>query len=105
MYKHMDLVFSDCSKFSIIFFLKKTKFWDNSLLIFTILGKKLGSDVICSSIVNEVIRTILNLFYLFFFTRRFHTHKKHKKRTSEQKQKRQYFHAHKKRLGGRKSLV
>ena len=34
-----------------------------------------------SSIVNDGIRVILNLFiYLFFFfTRRFHTHKKHKK--------------------------
>ena len=32
-----------------------------------------------SSIVNEGISVILNLFILFFFTRRFHTHKKHRK--------------------------
>ena len=48
-----------------------------------------------SSNVNEVIRTILNLFNFFFYTRRFHMHKKHKKHTSEQKQKRQHLYAHK----------
>ena len=38
--------------------------------------------IVCfSSMVNEGIRAILNLF--FFFTRRFHTHKKHKTHTSE----------------------
>ena len=56
-----------------------------------------------SSIVNEGIRGLLNLF--IFFTRRFHTHKKHKTHTSEQKQEKQYFYARKKHLRGRKSLV
>ena len=55
-----------------------------------------------SSNVNEAIRAILNLF---FFTRKFYTHKKHKTHISEQKQKRQHFYAHKKHLRGRKSLV
>ena len=41
----------------------------------------------------------------FFFTRKFHTHKKHKTHISEQKQKRQHFYAHKKHLRGRESLV
>ena len=48
-----------------------------------------------SSIVNESIRAILNVFLFFFFTRRFHTHEKHKTHTSKEKQKRQYFYAHK----------
>ena len=55
-----------------------------------------------SSIINEGIRTILNLFFLREdFTRT----KKHKKHTSERKQKRQHFYAHKKYLRRRKSLV
>ena len=41
----------------------------------------------------------------FFFTRKFHTHKKYKTHISEQKQKRQHFYAHKKHLRGRESLV
>ena len=40
-----------------------------------------------SSIVNEGIRAILNLFIIFFFTRRFHTHKKHKKHKNLRKAK------------------
>ena len=47
-----------------------------------------------SSIVNEGIRAILNLFN-FFSTRTFHTHKKYKAHTSEKNQKRQHFYAHK----------
>ena len=39
-----------------------------------------------SSIVIEVIKDILKPLY-FFFTRKFHTHKKQKIHTSEQKQK------------------
>ena len=58
-----------------------------------------------SRIVNDGIRAFLNLFIIFFFTRRFHTNKKHKTHTSEQKQKRQHFYAHKKRLRWGKSLV
>ena len=50
-----------------------------------------------SSNVNEVIRAILNPF-IFFFTRRFHTHKKHKMHRSQQKPKGQHFYAHKKHL-------
>ena len=53
-----------------------------------------------SSNVNEVIRAVLN--FLFFFTKRFHKHKMH---TSEQKQKRQHFYAHKKHLMRKKSLI
>ena len=41
-----------------------------------------------SSNVNEVIRAVLNSF---FFTKRFHTHKKHKTDISEQKQKKAAF--------------
>ena len=67
------------------------------------IGKLRGIHV--SSIVNEGIRALLNFFIIFFFTRRFHTHKKHKTHTSEQKQKKQHFYAHKKHLRGRKSLV
>ena len=65
------------------------------------------TDKHISSIVNEGIRAFLNLFiYLFFFfTRRFHTHKKHKAHTSKQKQKKQHFYAHKEHLRGRKSLA
>ena len=37
-----------------------------------------------SSIVDEGIKTILNFF---FFTRRFHSHKKHKKRKKHKKHK------------------
>ena len=48
-----------------------------------------------SSIVNDGIRALLNLFIYIFFTRRFYTHKKHKTHTGEQKQKRQHFYAHK----------
>ena len=43
--------------------------------------------------------------FLFFFTRRFHTHKKHKTHISEQKQKRQHFYPHKKHLREGKSLL
>ena len=50
-----------------------------------------------SSNVNEAIKTISN-----FFMKKFPTHKPH---TSEQKQKRQHFYAHKKHLRGRTSLV
>ena len=50
-----------------------------------------------SSNVNEAIETISN-----FFTKKFRTHKPH---TSEQKQKRQHFYAHKQHLHGRTSLV
>ena len=39
-----------------------------------------------SSNVNEGIRAILNLF-IFFFTRRFHTHKKHKRHKKYKKHK------------------
>ena len=56
-----------------------------------------------SSIVNEGIRTILNLF--FFLREDLTRTKKHKQHTSEQKQKRQHFYAHKKNLRRRKSLV
>ena len=49
-----------------------------------------------SSIVNEGIWAFLNLFVFVFFTRRFHTHKKHKTHTSKQKQKKQHYYAHKK---------
>ena len=56
-----------------------------------------------SSNINEVIKTILNLF--IFFTRRFYTHKKHEKHANEQKQERQHFYAHKTHLRGRKLLV
>ena len=64
-----------------------------------------------SSIVNEGIRVMLNLFiYLFFFYKKIshaqkaqkvqkaqkaYKHRKHKTHTSEQKQKRQHFYAHK----------
>ena len=55
-----------------------------------------------SSNVNEVIRAVLNFF---FFTKRFHTHKKHKTDISEQKQKRQRLYAHKKHRRDKKSLI
>ena len=55
-----------------------------------------------SSIVNEGIRALLNLS-IFFYEKISH-HKKHKTHTSEQKQKKQHFYAHKKHLR-RKSLV
>ena len=69
-----------------------------------------------SSNVYEVIRAVLN-FLFYFFTKRFHTHKKHQKKQhkkhvkstkthiSKQKQKRQHFYVHKKHLKGRKLLV
>ena len=44
-------------------------------------------------------------FFFFFFLKRFRANRKHKKQTSEQKQKRQHFYAHKKHLRGRKLLV
>ena len=47
-----------------------------------------------SSTINEGIRALLN-FFIIFFTKRFHTHKKHKTHTSEQKQKKQHFYANK----------
>ena len=50
-----------------------------------------------SSIVNEGIRRILNLFYFFFYEKVSHAQKAYKKYASEQKQKR--------RRRGRKSLV
>ena len=40
-----------------------------------------------SSNINEGIRGILNLFIVFFFTRRFYTHKKHKKNKNHKKHK------------------
>ena len=40
-----------------------------------------------------------------FFTKRFHTHKKHKTHKSKQKQKRQRFYVLEKHLRGRKSLI
>ena len=46
---------------------------------------KQAEGVHVSSIVNEGIRVLLNLF--IFFTRRFHTHKKHKTHTSKQTKK------------------
>ena len=46
-----------------------------------------------SSTINEGIRALLN-FFIIFFTKRFHTHKKHKTHTSEQKQKKQHFFMH-----------
>ena len=44
----MELFFLDCSKFSIIFFLKKLNFWIIPI-IFNIFGKKLGPDLILST--------------------------------------------------------
>ena len=63
-----------------------------------------NSKVTVSSIVNEGITAILNLF-IFFVREDFTRTKKHKKHTSEQKQKRQHFYANKKHLRRRKSLV
>ena len=40
-----------------------------------------------SSIVDEGIRAILNLFIIIFFTRRFHTHKKRKEHKEHKKHK------------------
>ena len=37
--------------------------------------------------VNEVIRAVLDFFIFIFFTKRFHTHNKHKTHISEQKEK------------------
>ena len=51
-------------------------------------GKKVASVV--SGNVNEGIKAVS------FFKRKDFTHKKHKTHTSEQKQKRQHFYAHKK---------
>ena len=56
-----------------------------------------------SSIVDEVNKATLN-FFIFFLQEDFHTPKKHKTHTSEQKKKRQHFYAHKKHLRGGKSL-
>ena len=63
------------------------------------MGRLRGVHV--SSIVNEGIRAILNLFF-FFCKRRFHKQKKCKTHASEQKQKRQHFFAHKKTSNMRK---
>ena len=51
-------------------------------------GKKVASVV--SGNINEGIKAVS------FFKRKDFTHKKHKTHTSEQKQKRQHFYAHKK---------
>ena len=67
------------------------------------IGRLRGVHV--SSIANEFIKAILELFIFFFLREDFTRIKKHKKHTSEQKQKRQHFYAHKKYLRGRKSLV
>ena len=57
-----------------------------------------------SSIVNEGIRALLNLF-IFYLQEDFTRTKCTKTHTGELKQKRQHFYAHKKHLRGGKSLV
>ena len=47
-----------------------------------------GKIFVSSSNVNEVIREVLSFLFLIFFTKRFHTHKKHKKLKDAAKQKR-----------------
>ena len=59
---------------------------------------------LASSIVNESIRAILNLF-IFFLQEDFTHTNSTKTHTSEQKQKKQHFYAHKKYLSWGKSLV
>ena len=46
-----------------------------------------GKIFLSSSNVNEVIREVLNFLFLIFFTKRFYTHKKHKKHKDAAKQK------------------
>ena len=61
-----------------------------------------------SNIVHKGIRALLNLFiflYIFFLQEDFTRTKSTKTHTSEQKQKKQHFYAHKKQLRGGKWLV
>ena len=44
-----------------------------------------------SSMVNEVIKVILKPLFFFFFTRRFHTHKKRKKHKKHKTSNKQFF--------------
>ena len=64
--------------------------------------KKQCKEKAISSNVNKVFRAILNFF---FFTKRFHTCKKHKTHIYEQIQKRQHFYVLKKHLRRKKSLI
>ena len=41
------------------------------------IGSNINNIYITGSNINEVIRAVLNFF--FFFTKKFHTHKKHQK--------------------------
>ena len=48
------------------------------------IGYNTTIHVDASSNVNEVIKTVLNFVYIYFFMTRFYTHKKHKKNTRHQ---------------------
>ena len=59
----------------------------SSLLCFTETKTECNLNIVPvnSSNINEVIKTVLNLF--FFFKKRFRTHKRHKKHKKAQKKK------------------